>query len=61
MTDGEIQASKLMTEAPRLHGEAPVAVKLRGLQTLAEIARAQWKVLQVLPKKSRKENINYLA
>ncbi len=28
-----------MTEAARLYGEAPVAMKLRELQTLAEIAR----------------------
>jgi hypothetical protein len=28
-----------MTEAAKLYGEAPVAIKLRELQTLAEIAR----------------------
>ena len=38
-TDGEFQASKLMTEAAKLYGEALVAIKLRELQTLAEIAR----------------------
>jgi regulator of protease activity HflC (stomatin/prohibitin superfamily) len=39
LADGEFQASKLMTEAAKLYGEAPVAIKLRELQTLAEIAR----------------------
>jgi len=39
MADGEFQASKLMTEAARLYGEVSVAIKLRDLQTLAEIAR----------------------
>ncbi len=39
MADGEFRASKLMTEAARLYGEAPVAIKLRKRQTLAEIAR----------------------
>jgi hypothetical protein len=39
LADGELQASKTMTEAARLYGEAPVAIKLRELQTLAEIAR----------------------
>jgi hypothetical protein len=38
MADGEFQASKLMTEATRLYGGAPVAIKLRELQALAEIA-----------------------
>ena len=39
LADGEFQASKLMTEATKLYGDAPVAIKLRELQTLAEIAR----------------------
>jgi regulator of protease activity HflC (stomatin/prohibitin superfamily) len=39
LADGEFQASKTMAEAARLYGEAPVAIKLRELQTLAEIAR----------------------
>ncbi len=39
LADGEFQASKLMTEAAKLYGGAPVAIKLRELQTLAEIAR----------------------
>lgn len=39
LADGELQASKTMTEAAKLYGEAPVAIKLRELQTLAEIAR----------------------
>lgn len=39
LAEGEYQASKTMTEAAKLYGEAPVAIKLRELQTLAEIAR----------------------
>jgi hypothetical protein len=39
LADGEFQASKLMTEAAKLYGEAPVAIKLREFQALAEIAR----------------------
>ena len=39
LADGELQASKTMTEAALLYGQAPVAIKLRELQTLAEIAR----------------------
>jgi regulator of protease activity HflC (stomatin/prohibitin superfamily) len=39
LADGELQASKTMMEAAKLYGEAPVAIKLRELQTLAEIAR----------------------
>ncbi|MBN1324361.1 MAG: slipin family protein [Methanotrichaceae archaeon] len=39
LADGELQASMKMTEAAKLYGEAPVAIKLRELQTLAEIAR----------------------
>ena len=35
----QLAASKLMTETAKLYGEAPVAIKLRELQTLAEIAR----------------------
>jgi len=39
LADGEFQASKQMTEATKLYGEAPLAIKLRELQTLVEIAR----------------------
>ncbi len=39
LADGELQASIKMVEAAKLYGEAPVAIKLRELQTLAEIAR----------------------
>lgn len=39
LADGELQASKTMTDAARLYSDAPVAIKLRELQTLAEIAR----------------------
>jgi regulator of protease activity HflC (stomatin/prohibitin superfamily) len=39
LADGEFQASKTMVDAAKLYGEAPVAIKLRELQTLAEIAR----------------------
>lgn len=39
LADGELKASATMTEAAKLYGEAPVAIKLRELQTLAEIAR----------------------
>jgi hypothetical protein len=37
--DGEFQDSKIMTETAKLYRVAPVAIKLRELQTLAEIAR----------------------
>ena len=36
---GELKASAPMTEAAKLYGEAPMAIRLRELQTLAEIAR----------------------
>lgn len=39
LADGEFQASKTMADAARLYAEAPVAIKLRELQTLQEIAR----------------------
>jgi len=39
LAEGEYQASEKMVDAARLYEEAPVAVKLRELQTLAEIAR----------------------
>lgn len=39
LADGERQASKTMQEAAKLYQEAPVAIKLRELQTLAEISR----------------------
>jgi regulator of protease activity HflC (stomatin/prohibitin superfamily) len=39
IADGEFQASKKMVEAAMLYGTAPAALRLRELQTLAEIAR----------------------
>ncbi len=39
LADGEYQASKKMTEAAELYEKVPIAMKLRELQTLAEIAR----------------------
>jgi len=39
LADGDFQGSKLMTERAKLYGEVTVAIKLRELQTLAEIAR----------------------
>lgn len=39
MADGEFQASARMTDAARLYEKTPVAMRLRELQTLAEIAR----------------------
>ena len=39
IADGEFQASKKMTEAAKLYEVTPVAVRLRELQTLAEISR----------------------
>ena len=39
LADGEFKAAEKMTEAARLYGEVPVAIKLRELQTYAEIAR----------------------
>ena len=39
IADGEFQASKKMVEAAILYGTAPAALRLRELQTLAEIAR----------------------
>ena len=39
IAEGEFNASKKMTEAAKLYGETPVAIRLRELQTLAEIAR----------------------
>ena len=38
IAEGEFNASKKMTEAARLYGETPVAIRLRELQTLSEIA-----------------------
>ena len=77
MADGEFRASKLMTEAARQFGEAPLAIKLRELQTLAEIAkeekphsdhisrrdryRRSGNSLQMLPKKPDKRTMNYLG
>lgn len=39
IAEGELQASKKMTEAAKLYQKVPTAIKLRELQTLAEIAR----------------------
>jgi regulator of protease activity HflC (stomatin/prohibitin superfamily) len=39
IADGEFQASKKMVEAAELYEKAPVAIRLRELQTLSEIAR----------------------
>ena len=39
IAEGEYNASKKMTEAAKLYEEAPVAIRLRELQTLAEISR----------------------
>ena len=39
IADGEFQASKKMTEAAKLYEKTPTAMRLRELQTLAEIAR----------------------
>jgi len=39
LADGEYQASKTMSEAAAMYEGTPVAIKLRELQTLAEIAR----------------------
>ena len=39
IAEGEYQASKKMAEAAKLYEETPMAMRLRELQTLAEIAR----------------------
>ncbi len=39
LADGEFQASQKMTEAAELYAKVPISMKLRELQTLAEIAR----------------------
>jgi regulator of protease activity HflC (stomatin/prohibitin superfamily) len=39
IAEGEFQASKKMTEAAKLYEKTPTALRLRELQTLAEIAR----------------------
>lgn len=39
IADGEFQASKKMTDAAKLYEKTPTALRLRELQTLAEIAR----------------------
>ncbi len=39
LADGEFQASKKMTEAAELYQKVPISIRLRELQTLAEIAR----------------------
>jgi regulator of protease activity HflC (stomatin/prohibitin superfamily) len=39
IADGEFQASKKMTDAAKLYEQTPMALRLRELQTLAEISR----------------------
>ncbi|HEB37335.1 MAG TPA: slipin family protein, partial [Thermoplasmatales archaeon] len=39
MAEGEYQASKKMAEAAKFYEKVPAALRLRELQTLAEIAR----------------------
>ncbi len=39
MAEGELEASAKMTEAAKLYEKTPVALRLRELQTLTEIAR----------------------
>jgi regulator of protease activity HflC (stomatin/prohibitin superfamily) len=39
LADGELQASKTMTDAARFYEEVPAALRLRELQTLVDIAR----------------------
>jgi regulator of protease activity HflC (stomatin/prohibitin superfamily) len=39
MAEGELQASTKMTEAAKLYEKTPIALRLRELQTLTEIAR----------------------
>jgi regulator of protease activity HflC (stomatin/prohibitin superfamily) len=39
MAEGEYQAAAKMTEAAHIYGKTPVAVRLRELQTITEIAR----------------------
>ncbi|MFQ5761789.1 MAG: slipin family protein [Candidatus Bathyarchaeia archaeon] len=39
IADGEFQASARMTDAARLYEKTPMAIRLRELQTMAEIAR----------------------
>jgi regulator of protease activity HflC (stomatin/prohibitin superfamily) len=39
IAEGEFQASRKMTDAAKLYEETPMAMRLRELQTLAEIAR----------------------
>ena len=39
MAEGELQASAKMTEAAKLYEQTPIALRLRELQTLTEIAR----------------------
>jgi len=39
IADGEFQASKKMTDAAKLYEKTPIALRLRELQTLTEIAR----------------------
>lgn len=39
MAEGELQASTKMTEAAKLYEQTPIALRLRELQTLTEIAR----------------------
>ncbi|MEM1545072.1 MAG: slipin family protein [Candidatus Methanomethylicia archaeon] len=39
LAEGELQAAKKMAEAAEMYAETPIALRLRELQTLAEIAR----------------------
>ncbi len=39
LADGEFQASQKMTEAAQLYEKVPISMRLRELQTLAEVAR----------------------
>ncbi len=39
MAEGELLASAKMTEAAKLYEKTPIALRLRELQTLTEIAR----------------------
>ena len=39
MADGEFEAAAKMTDAAKLYQENPVAIRLRELQTLTEVAR----------------------
>jgi regulator of protease activity HflC (stomatin/prohibitin superfamily) len=55
IAEGEFQASKKMTEAAKQYEKTPAALRLRELQTLAEIARE--KNLIVVPSKNSEESV----